>query len=252
MREDFTEHIFKKSFLELTAEEKNSIAEWCTSEEDFEQMASVIHLAQGIRTENQFEPTAATKDSLDALFMQRHPKAISSNWYGAVMAVINPAEQVFYRRPLMQVAAILCVILIALPFLFDNGISAPKQKNGGSISAKNERAPMQKKIKETKKEQEVKLNREEATPILHASSEISSNQVESTASFSNSAEMSFSEVMDEPVAVAMMVEEAPAMRIATKSEAYSHPDGIYSGVPVKYSLSAKDKPGLLDLITVAF
>jgi hypothetical protein len=252
MREDFTEHIFKKSFLELTAEEKNSIAEWCASEEEFEQMASVIHLAQGIRTENQFEPKASTKDSLDALFMQRHPKAISSNWYGAVMAVINPAEQVFYRRPLMQVAAILCVILIALPFLFDNGISAPKQKNGGSISAKNERAPMQKKIKETKKEQEVKLNREEATPILHASSEISSNQVESTASFSNSAEMSFSEVMDEPVAVAMMVEEAPAMRIATKSEAYSHPDGIYSGVPVKYSLSAKDKPGLLDLITVAF
>ena len=91
MREDFTEQLFKKRFSELTAEEKKSIAEWCTSEEDFEQMASVIHLAQGIRTENQFEPTAATKDSLDALFMQRHPKAISSNWYGAVMAVINPA-----------------------------------------------------------------------------------------------------------------------------------------------------------------
>jgi hypothetical protein len=253
MREDFTEHIFKKSFLELTAEEKNSIAEWCTSEEDFEQMASVIHLAEGIRTENQFEPKASTKDSLDALFMQRHPKAISSNWYGAVMAVINPAEQVFYRRPLMQVAAILCVILIALPFLFDNGISAPKQKNGGSISAKNERAPMQKKIKETKKEKEVKLNREEDAAILQASVDIPSEQIESTASsFSNSAEMSFSEVMDEPVAAAMMVEEAPAMRVATKSEAFSHPDGVYSGVPVKYSLSAKDKPGLLDLITVAF
>ena len=252
MREDFTEHIFKKSFSELTAEEKNSIAEWCTSEEEFEQMASVIHLSEGIRIENQFEPTVATKDSLDALFMQRHPKAISSNWYGAVMAVINPAEQVFYRRPLMQVAAILCVILIALPFLFDNGISTPTQKNEGSISAENERAPMQKKIKETKKEEAVKSNREEAAAILQASTDIPSEQIESTASFSNSAEMSFSEVMDEPVAVAMMVEEAPAMRIATKSEAYSHPDGIYSGVPVKYSLSAKDKPGLLDLITVAF
>jgi len=252
MREDFTEHIFKKSFSELTAEEKNSIAEWCTSEEEFEQMASVIHLAQGIRIDNQFEPTAATKDSLDALFMQRHPKAISSNWYGAVMAVINPVEQVFYRRPLMQVAAILSVILIALPFLFDNGISAPIQKNEGSISAKNERAPMQKKIKETKKEQEVKLDREEAAPLLQASVDIPSEQIESTASFSNSAEMSFSEVMDEPVAAAMMVKEAPAMRIATKSEAFSHPDGVYNGVPVKYSLSAKDKPELLDLITVAF
>ena len=63
MRENFTEHIFKKSFSELTTEEKNSIAEWCTSEEEFEQMASVIHLAQGIRTENQFEPTAATKET---------------------------------------------------------------------------------------------------------------------------------------------------------------------------------------------
>jgi hypothetical protein len=136
--------------------------------------------------------------------------------------------------------------------LFDNGISTPTQKNEGSISAKNERAPMQKKIKETKKEEAVKLDREAAAAILQASVDIPSEQIESTASFSNSAEMSFSEVMDEPVAAAMMVEESPAMRVATKSEAFSHPDGVYSGVPVKYSLSAKDKPELLDLITVAF
>ena len=111
---------------------------------------------------------------------------------------------------------------------------------------------MQKKINETKKEEEIKSNKEEAAAILQASADIPSEQIESTASFSNSAEMSFSEVMDEPVAAAMMVEESPAMRVATKSEAFSHPDGVYSGVPVKYSLSAKDKPELLDLITVAF
>ncbi len=253
MKEDFTEQLFKKSYTELTVEEKNVIAEWCTSEEDFVHMASVIRLASAVRTENQFEPNSSTKDSLDTLFMQRHPKAIYSNLFGAIMSVINPPEQVFYRRPLMQFAAILSAILISLPFLFDNEKEIQNPKDKELISTNKEIKPIKKKLKENSKEEVVKSKWQKNNPLLQASADFPSEQIESSTSGMSISEIGLAEFSDdEPVSAPMMLEEAPAMRVAAKSEVFNHSDGIYNGVPLKYSISIKDKPELIDLITVAF
>ncbi|MFT6243603.1 MAG: hypothetical protein ACJA0U_000933 [Salibacteraceae bacterium] len=114
MEKDLVDIIMEKSYIELSANEKAELNEYCGSESEYNQMRDVFQGVEGMKFES-FTPKKETKESLDSLFDSSFPK-VAPIWYMSVLATIVPKEKVVYRQPLVQIAAIGLLIFLAYPF----------------------------------------------------------------------------------------------------------------------------------------
>ena len=115
MERDVMDIIRDKEFIELTAADRAELGEMCSSEEEFDQVKSMFAGISAMNWSNP-APKAETKESLDHLFEQKHPKA-APIWYNAPLAVIAPKGKPFYRQPLVQAAAVGLLIFLAYPLV---------------------------------------------------------------------------------------------------------------------------------------
>lgn len=115
MERDVMDLIKDKEFIELTGVERSEVNELCATEEEFNQMKTML---AGIGALNWSNPTPKpeTKERLDLLFQQKFPKA-APVWYNSALAVVAPKDKPFYRQPLIQLAAVGLLVLLAYPFV---------------------------------------------------------------------------------------------------------------------------------------
>ena len=113
MERDILDIVTKKKYFELTDTEKLELQEVCSTEEEFDQLKYVMSNVSTI-TWNEDSPKPETKAKLDDIFAETHPKA-APVWYTSVLTFLAPADKPFYRQPILQLAAVGLLVLLALP-----------------------------------------------------------------------------------------------------------------------------------------
>lgn len=217
MKKDLIDTIMEKEFHELSADERAEIQSFCATEEEFNQARDVFTRVEAMAFETP-TPKVETKERLDDLFHQSYPK-VAPIWYMSVAAVVVPKNKVFYRQPLLQVAAIGLLFLLIYPVWTSEVVSndAPQQQVA------------QAEIPEKDTPIEVKEIRNDA-PAPVAETPVVDEKVERT---------QLATVDSEPV----MQDLTAATPGSTE-----HPDGVY----VSYSQPASQEPEMLDLLTTTF
>ena len=82
MEKELEHIIIQKAFEELTSTEKEQLKEWCSTEEEFNQLKMLYSEIELINSENSLKTKASTKRNLDELFEVRadlHVQAMLDN-----------------------------------------------------------------------------------------------------------------------------------------------------------------------------
>lgn len=266
MERDVMDIIRDKEFIELTATDRAELGEMCSSEEEFDQVKSMF---AGISAMDWSNPTpkAETKESLDHLFAQKHPKA-APIWYNAPLAVIAPKGKPFYRQPLVQAAAVGLLMFLAYPLV-----------NSSVMDSKtNQVAALDKRMTSPKVKESDKLVKED----VENSNEIGSNEVENKVIDAKKEQVPNKQkliILDVPTAPMPIVTASPAdpatftaldfsstsdiatRDIAIKDASFggvvqlgsTHPDGVFIGDRAEvFSAPASNEPAVFDLLTSTF
>lgn len=258
MEKELEHIIIQKAFEELTSTEKEQLKEWCSTEEEFNQLKMLYSEIELINSENSLKTKASTKKSLDELFEKTHSKGV---WYSAPIKTLYPQDKSFIRRPLVQIAAVLALLFLAYP-LFNKKIAEiqPKQM----VELKKDEIPMMKAKKneiQSELDKEVPQNEINFVPPIVSDEvvnyELSESIVESTsqddfAIAEIATESKDAEVISELNSVAdMRVVSAPK---ASLNGFTNQSGGIYIEEKTNsaISLPASRKPEMLDLLTAAF
>lgn len=121
MEMDIEKLMSSKSFKELTSQEREEWKDLFTTEEEYDQMKSMFAGLAQIR-EEEFEPSVKMKKSLDDIFEQTHGAALVESTPTVWMRLF-PKEKSLFQRPLVQIAAAVLLIVLAVPFLTNNSIT---------------------------------------------------------------------------------------------------------------------------------
>ncbi|TNF49760.1 MAG: hypothetical protein EP305_01905 [Bacteroidetes bacterium] len=249
------EIIVKKNYHELSGDERELIGELAGTEEEFEQMKFLFSQMEMMKDTEVLEPRAEIKRSLDHLFQETHQqKARGGIWLNSVLVALYPVERPAYRRPLLQVAAAVLVILLIVP-LFNQRIEPSSPAQLAKNEMKQEADPiMDEKKEETSTVSTEQLNEQQAVappvtrePVPHA------GFVRDDLSMSSAIDEFVSAESDAAVGAASafsIVDVAPA--VASADFKSDHPDGVFVGDHMLTSMSAADQPELLDLLTATF
>jgi hypothetical protein len=258
MEKELEHIIIQKTFEELSSSEKEQLKEWCSTEEEFNQLKMLYSEIELMNSENSLKTKASTKRNLDELFEKTHSKGI---WYSTPIKTLYPQDKIFIRRPLVQIAAVLAVLFLAYP-LFNEKLSEIQPKQMAELN-KAEIPEMKAKKNEIQSELEKGMPQNEINfvpPIVSdedVNYELSESSVESTsqddfAIAEIATESKDSEGISELNSVAeMSVASAPK---ASVNGFTNHSDGIYieEKTDSAISLPASRKPEMLDLLTAAF
>ncbi len=117
MEKELKDILLHRSYETLTPTERTKYTEWFADEVEFEQLKMTVLGAEMFRRNERVQPRPETKQRLDALFAEKHASKKVPFWYNGALAVLYPENKPFYRRPLIQVAAMLVVVLLTIPFL---------------------------------------------------------------------------------------------------------------------------------------
>lgn len=251
----------EKEFIELTAADRAELGELCSSEDEYNQIKSMFVGMSAMDWSNP-TPKAETKASLDALFAQTYPKA-APVWYNAPLAVLIPKEKPLYRQPLVQVAAVGLLVLLAYPFVNSTKLEA----NADQVATLEKEMTTPEKKEEsvettTESMQETKeaSSKEQAATVRNdlksraADSPLSENpsttSVESTLTAKDATPMNLSTTAAEVTFNATFsADEA----VAWTQPGSTHPDGVFVGdLPELLSVPASENPAVFDLLTSTF
>lgn len=244
MEKDLIDIVIKKQFIELSEKDRTELKEWCSSEEEFEQLKLVFKGVERLKAAQTDLPKAETKKSLDELFAQKHAKGASTIWYNSILLALYPTDKPLLQRPIMQVAAIGLVMLMVYPFLFKNELDVQK--------------PQMAKVEKQNESRSTQEMKEEASSETKSTiEEESEEQNFSTLSMLEDVPMIFfseDEIAKDKSADSDAELAGAATYAWTAAPAVSdHPDGIYVGAKaISYSQSASDQPAVLDLLTATF
>jgi len=258
MEKELEHIIIQKAFEELTSTEKEQLKEWCSTEEEFNQLKMLYSEIELMNSENSLKTKASTKKSLDELFEKTHSKGV---WYSAPIKTLYPQDKSFIRRPLVQIAAVLALLFLAYP-LFNKKLAEIQPKQMAELK-KDEIPTMKAKKNEIQSELDKEVPQNEINfvpPIVSdevVNYELSESIVESTsqddfAIAEIATESKDAEVISELNSVAdMRVVSAPK---ASLNGFANQSDGIYTEEKTNsaISLPASRKPEMLDLLTAAF
>lgn len=252
MERDVMDIVKEKEFIELTAQERAELGDLCTSEEEYNQMKSMF---AGINAMDWSNPTpkAETKESLDHLFAQKYPKA-APVWYNAPLAVVAPKGKPFYRQPLVRVAAIGLLALLAYPFVNStvmntstDQVALLEKKDAENLSSESkEKETAMDEKNDVSKESEM-LNEEEVKAEIVSTNETPLNMQGRELEVSAADGFAFSaEVMD-------VTDVVSATTTGVSVPRSTHPDGVFIGEEIEvFSVPASDEPAVFDLLTTAF
>lgn len=263
MERDVMDIIRDKEFIELTAADRAELGEMCSSEEEFDQVKSMFAGISAMNWSNP-APKAETKESLDHLFAQKHPKA-APIWYNAPLAVIAPKGKPFYRQPLVQAAAVGLLIFLAYPLV-----------NSSVMDSKtNQVATLEKEMTSS----EVKEADELIEEDIKDSNVIGTNEVDEMVADDKkeatqvSSELIADDVLPAPMPIPVAT-VAPSFGVLSTTSGVSairsdkdavfrdggaakpgstHPDGIFVADRAEvFSAPASSEPAVFDLLTSTF
>ena len=236
-----------KKFIELTSSERESLKEWCSTEEEFDQLKLVFLEVEQMKRTQVMTPRAETKNSLDAIFAQKHSKIPPVFWYNSFFTVLYPTDKPIQRRPLMQIAAIGLLFLLVYPFVSNNKFI--------------ETTPQLAKVEEPAVKEELKgLSAEKDKTIVDDLDENitdlpETRLQESTIEMSPGVEgLTFSSPEPAVAATYSWSSESRVDASSSLTGAISdHPDGIFIGSSTNsFSQAASSQPAVFDLLTATF
>ena len=127
----------KRSFEELSNDEKKVMNEWCGSEEEFQGLKSLFSVVESSRIS--INDNSNTKKRLDELFESKYKTSNGFDW----RSFLFPSGVIFFRQPAFQMAfGIVLVIGVSLFFVNQTPVQL----------AKNEVPKSEKKKSKTKSE----------------------------------------------------------------------------------------------------
>lgn len=246
MEKELVDKVLEKNFIELNERERDDLKEWCSSEEEFDQLKMVFRGVEQLKVSQTFNPSPETKRSLDSLFAEQHAKVPGTIWYNSILAAIYPTDKSFARRPLIQLAAVGLIVLLAYPFIGVNDM----------INKKNEVAQLEetKDISTVKAKETTGENFEAADKTLVQNEVAEEIIVDEISPFEVSMEKSLEESkFDEIESATFTGIAAMPMRNVADIPVSTHPDGIFIGASaVTYSQPASAQPAVFDLLTTTF
>lgn len=248
MEKELVDIIEDKKFIELNSSERESLKEWCSTEEEFDQLKLVFLGVEQMKTSQVMTPRAKTKDSLDAIFAQKHSKVQPVFWYNTVFTVLYPTDKPIQRRPLMQIAAIGLIFMLAYPFVSGDNIMETTPQ-----LAKVEKPSIKEELKSssTEKDKTIVENLEENITDLPVT-----RLQESAIEMSPEVEGFTFSSQELTVAAATYSWTTDSRVDATSSltrAVSDHPDGIFIGSSTNsFSQAASSQPAVFDLLTATF
>ena len=235
MEKDLVNIIVEKEFIELSSTELAEVNEFCSSEEEYNQMRDVFLEVESITFDTP-KPKAETKKSLDNLFNQTYPKAPVA-WYSSILTVVVPKDKPIHRQPILQVAAICLLFIMIIPF-FNTDVAVQKNQIAEVEKLTDTEAGSVAKVKVIEKEEGniFNGNQQESSIEELIESEIEVPRVVSVENFNSSNSLSAS------------------TPFTAFSASFDHPDGIFDETiaEVDYSMNISELPDVLDLLTTTF
>ena len=185
------------------------------------------------------QPRVETKNSLDDIFAQKHGHKPRAIWYNSALVVLYPTEKAFVKRPLVQIAAVALLLLLAYPLVNSTKIQDQSETQLAEVKVEKQNVkPTTAKTTNSASESTV------VEPAIEPTVQTRSVEIEPMYEdmMVGAAEMSAEEYLSEPEAVFAAV---PAVA--------ERPDGIYTGSStVTFSQPASAQPQVFDLLTTTF
>ena len=235
MEKDLVNIIVEKEFIELSSTELAEVNEFCSSEEEYNQMRDVFLEVESITFDTP-KPKAETKKSLDNLFNQTYPK-VPVAWYSSILTVVVPKDKPIHRQPILQVAAICLLFIMIIPF-FNTDVAVQKNQIAEVEKLTDTEVGSVAKVKVIEKEEDniVNGNQQESSIEELIEPEIEVPRVVSVENFNSSNSLSAS------------------TPFTAFSASFDHPDGIFDETiaEVDYSMNISELPDVLDLLTTTF
>ena len=254
MNKELVEIVVNKSFVELSMNEKEQLFEWCSDEEGFDQLKNVFIEVELVKKQTVENVRPSTKEKLDLLFTEKYKVGGAARWNSSIGKLVYPFDKPFHRRPIIQIAALLLLLLLAFPLLMKN-----KEISKISQLAKNEVREGKRKIINpiTKKNHKENSVNSEEDRIISTKKKSATEGVQRenirVESISDNREQSEINVSENSNQVSPSVTSASA---ADSKNQFSsdQPDGLYREVNngEYFSKSISEIPSVLDLLSVTF
>lgn len=239
MEKELVNTILEKEFNELSSNERVALNDYCTSEEEFEQLKMVFLSVESLKKSETLQPRVETKNSLDDIFAQKHGHKPRAIWYNSALVVLYPTEKTFVKRPLVQIAAVALLLLLAYPLVNSTKIQDQSETQLAEVKVEKQNVkPLTAKTSNPASESTI------VEPAIEPI--VQTRSVEMDAMYEDvmvaAPEMSVEEYRSEPEAV-----------FATVPVVAERPDGIYTGSStVTFSQPASAQPQVFDLLTTTF
>jgi hypothetical protein len=161
MEKKIQDIIENNTFDQLSEQSLLELKDWCTTRDEFNQLKHLFETLSTIQQKEALAPKKQTKESLDALFMKKHSMGKSASLSNSILRTIYPIDKEFYKRPLVQLAALIVIVLLVVPFL-----NAPEKITSNltkiaSIKTDNTNSSKEKSVNNNKSNSDVK----NATPL---------------------------------------------------------------------------------------
>lgn len=249
MDKELEQLVRNKHYFELTPNEKESLREWCSTEDEFLQLKQVFDHIEGLKYSNTFTPKHETKQSLDDLFAEKHQKNTRVIWLNSIGVALYPKDKPFFQRPLAYAAAIGIIALIATPFLFDNTLPA---KPSLAQVEKSKPTPTSNSKTTTSKSSETSPLQVAEVTTYRESNEAMPSNLESMSSASEEIA-----VIESIAPVEVILSETATLSRKVADESWSHSDGIFKASDMEKdnataSSPVSEHPSVLDLLTATF
>lgn len=239
MEKELVNTVLEKEFNELSSNERVALNDYCSSEEEFEQLKMVFLSVESLKKSETLQPRVETKTSLDDIFAQKHGHKPRAIWYNSALVVLYPTEKAFVKRPLVQIAAVALLLLLAYPLVNSTKIQDQSETQLAEVKVEKQNVkPSTAKTSNPASESTV------VEPVIEPI--VQTRSVDTEPMYEDvmvaAAEMSVEEYRSEPEAV-----------YAAVPVAAERPDGIYTGSSsVTFSQPASAQPQVFDLLTTTF
>jgi hypothetical protein len=235
MKRDVIDIVKEKDFSALTAAERKELENLCETEDEYNHLKQVLLGVNAMDWSNP-QPKNETKDRLDVLFAQTHPKAAGA-WYSSTLTLLMPKDKPIHRQPLLQIAALALLVFLTVPFLTSNDLTENQVLVADNKLEQNENKEIESDQSSSDSEIEIPKSDElindeiegRVTPIVSEPSyDISSRGIPTV--------------------------NGSVANNGSSETGSTHPDGVFIGTEaITYSMPASEQPeDLMDLLTATF
>ena len=157
----------KRSFEELSNDEKKVMNDWCASEEEFQGLKSLFSVVESSRIS--INENSNTKKRLDELFESKYKTSNGFDW----RSFLFPSGVLFFRQPAFQMAFGI-ILVIGVSIFFVNQSPVQLAKNEVPKSEK-EKAKSNSENKQSQEEQTLETSLDsESTAVVNERNVINS------------------------------------------------------------------------------